>query len=244
MPKIKKPKTITGKITPKEIKKTDGLLVSVVDTTGRIVGKVSLPEPIFGVKINETLLAQAVRVYHANNRQGTQSTKTRSQVSGSTKKIYRQKGTGRARHGDKKAPIFIGGGIAHGPKPRDFSLDFPKKMRRKALFMGLSMKLSANTLTVLSGLEKISPKTSEMVHVLEELKLRNEKKQQKLLIVTPKKIENIILSGRNIPKLSIVSADTLNTFDVLNTNQLILMKDAIDVIKSTFIRDYAKVGKS
>src|SRR6266404_5428662 len=115
--------------------------VAVVGIDGKVSGKVSLPGEMFGEKVNKALLAQAVRVYLANQRQGNASTKTRGEVDGSTAKIYRQKGTGRARHGSKRAPIFVKGGIVFGPKPRDFSLSLPQKMKRKALFSALSAKV-------------------------------------------------------------------------------------------------------
>jgi large subunit ribosomal protein L4 len=111
--------------------KTGSLKITVVGVDGASMGNMTLPEAVFGAKPNKALIAQAVRVYLANQRQGNASTKTRGEVIGTTKKIYRQKGTGRARHGAAKAPIFVGGGIAHGPHPHDFSMDFPKKMKQK-----------------------------------------------------------------------------------------------------------------
>ncbi len=217
-------------------KKKTSLSISVVDISGKSAGKISLPKSIFAVKINDILLAQAVRVYRANKRQGTQSTKTRSEVSGSTKKIYRQKGTGRARHGDKKAPIFRGGGIAHGPKPRDFSLTFPKKMRRLALFMGLSQALKNQNVSVITGLEKIAPKTKKMVEVLKALKVHNDKNPFKILLVTPGKIDSINFGGRNIEGVSIRQASLLNAYQVLNSQKLIFTKDALPKLEETFLK--------
>src|SRR3989344_6029979 len=120
--------------------KKGSLFAPVYDLKGAKSGTLALPKEVFGTKVNNSLMAQAVRVYLANQRQGNATTKTRGEVQGSSKKIYRQKGTGRARHGSLRAPIFVKGGIVFGPKPRDFSLDLPKKMKRKALFSSLSAK--------------------------------------------------------------------------------------------------------
>lgn len=201
--------------------------------------KVSLPEEIFKVKPNKKLVAQAVRVYLANQRQGTASTKSRSEVRGSRRKIWRQKGTGRARHGDRYAPIFVGGGIAHGPKPRDFSLKMPQKMKRKALFGVLSFKLNQGDLLIVKNLKKIKPRTKEMLAVMKNLKLKtkNQKLKNRTLLVIPKKIEKIILAGRNLKNLEICSAQLLNSYQVLNCEKLVLMEEAIPVLKETFLKN-------
>src|SRR3989338_5152877 len=136
-------------------KKLDkGLVAKVFDTKGALKKTIDLPKEIFGVQENNILLAQAVRVYLANQRQGTVSTKTRGEVAGSTRKIYRQKGTGRARHGSIRAPIFVHGGLVFGPKPRDYSMKFPKKMRKAALASALSSKVNDAQVKVVDGLEK------------------------------------------------------------------------------------------
>ena len=211
--------------------------IDVFDIKGTITGKISLPEEIFGAKVNEKLVAQAVRVYLANQRQGNASIKTRGEVRGSRRKIWRQKGTGRARHGDKYAPIFVGGGIAHGPRPKDFSLKMPKKMKRRALFGTLTSKLKEKQLLVVSGLEKIRPKTKEMLKMSENLKLKtkNNKLKVKTLLIVPKKAKNVILAGRNLENLAFCQADLLNPYQVLNAKKLILMKEAIQVLKKTFL---------
>ncbi|MBL7158966.1 50S ribosomal protein L4 [Candidatus Microgenomates bacterium] len=212
--------------------------VNVFDIKGEITGKISLPDEIFAVEAKKELIAQAVRVYLANQRQGTASTKNRSEVRGSRRKIWRQKGTGRARHGDKYAPIFVGGGIAHGPKPKDFSLKFSKKMRKKALFGTLTLKLKEKQLLVVSGLEKIKPKTKELVKVIKALKLedKNNKLKTKTLLVAPKKTDNLILAGRNLENLVFNQADLLNAYTILSCQKLILMKEAIPVLKETFLK--------
>lgn len=208
------------------------LTASVYDTKGKVVGKVTLPAEIFNVPENPKLLSQAVRVYMSNQRQGTLSTKTRGEVRGSTRKIYRQKGTGRARHGGIRAPIFVGGGVALGPRPRDFSLNFPQKMKRLALFNALSSKLRDGEIKILANLEKIQPKTKIMAKVLKTLDANG-----KTLLITPggfKDFENIYKSARNIQGVKILTAVTLNTYEVLDNNKIILMKDSIDQIKKHF----------
>lgn len=240
MARVTTKKPVVKKETKKpsaKVEKASGLTLNVVDITGKAAGKITLPEEIFGVEANNALLAQAVRVARANQRQGTQSTKTRSEVAGSTRKVYKQKGTGRARHGDIKAPIYIGGGIAHGPKPRDFSLNLPKKMKRKALFMSLSLAVKSNNIIVVVGLDKIKAKTKEMVDALIALGLENKKKGIKALLVTRGNDENIVKAGRNIKGLAMLSANMLNTYDVLNSQKIVLMKEAIDVVKSTFAKE-------
>jgi len=208
----------------------------VLDLKGKVIESMNLPKEIFGAKINKVLLAQAVRVYLANQRKGTHSTKTRGEVEGSTAKIYRQKGTGRARHGSKRAPIFVKGGIVFGPKPRDYSLKLPKKMRRLALFSSLTAKKDEGKIIVLSGLEKIEAKTNKMVDVIKNLKL--EEKNKKILLITPDTInafENVYKAGRNLKGVSIISAKMLNTYEVLNAKTLLFMKASIEVLENTFL---------
>jgi len=165
------------------IAKETGLKQSVYDLKGKVSESINLPEAIFGVKVNKTLMTQAVRVYLANQRRGTLSTKSRGEVKISTRKIYRQKGTGRARHGAASAPIFVGGGIAFGPKPRDFSLKLNQNMKRVALFSALTAKLKDGEIKVITGLEKLEPKTAKMADVLENLALNGKKSQ--VLIIMP-----------------------------------------------------------
>lgn len=209
--------------------------VDVVDLDGKVSGKISLPGEIFGEKVNKALLAQAVRVYLANQRQGTVSTKTRGEVDGSTAKIYRQKGTGRARHGSKRAPIFVKGGIVFGPKPRDFSLLMPQKMKRKALFSAFSAKVQDKEVIVIEGLDAIEPKTKVFAQMLK--KLGTADKKQKLLFVTAgKDVSTILRAGRNITGVSFLSAKQVNAYEILSANRLVIMKDAIDEIKEHFLK--------
>lgn len=221
---------------PKKVlkKKESTLTISVYGLNGKVSGKVSLPPEIFGDRVNKKLLAQAVRVYLANKRQGNAHTKTRGEVDGSTRKIYRQKGTGKARHGSLRAPIFVKGGIVHGPRNRDFSLELPKKMRRKALFSALSAKLIDGQIRVLSGFESLSPKTKNFVEVLNNLTI--DEKKRKLLLVTPDNFDNLKRASRNLTGISSTSAKRLNALVVLSNKQLIFAKEALSEMEKYFLR--------
>ena len=206
--------------------------VSVFNTKGEKVKQISLPEEIFSAKENKKLIAQAVRVFLANQRQGGAKTKKRGEVRGSTKKIWKQKGTGRARHGDIRAPIFVGGGVAHGPTGEEnFSLKMPKKMKKKALFAVLTKKLKNKELMIVSGLDKIKPKTKELINVMKNLKLSIGKN----IIVLPKIWDNVIKAGRNIANLSLMQARQLNVYKVVKANNLVLTEESIDVLKEVFL---------
>jgi large subunit ribosomal protein L4 len=222
-------------VTKKAVKENTNAAVSidVYGVDGKVSGKVSLPGEIFGEKVNKVLIAQAIRVYLANQRQGNASTKTRGEVEGSTRKIYRQKGTGRARHGGVRAPIFVKGGIVHGPRPKDFGLSLPKKMKRKALYSALSAKVNDKQVMVLSGVEKLEPKTKVFVEMVSKLGLAD--KKQKLLFVTTAEAAETKRAGRNIPGVSFTSVNRLNTYEVLNTKNLILLKDAVEEMEKHFL---------
>lgn len=187
------------------------------------------PKEIFGAKVNGQLLAQAVRVHLANARQGTLSTKTRGEVEGSNRKIYAQKGTGRARHGSIKAPIFVGGGIVFGPKPRDFSLKLPQKMKLQALISGLSDKFNQKRLFLLDDLKNFKAKTKEMMVLLAKLNL--EMKKGKLsfpaLLVCDQKNQELILASRNISNLDLTPPKLLNAYQILTHKNIIFTKDAL-----------------
>ncbi len=209
------------------------LSVDVYGLDGKVLGKVSLSVEIFGEKINKQLLAQAVRVYLANKRQGNASTKTRGEVEGSTRKIYRQKGTGRARHGSVRAPIFVKGGIVFGPKPRDFSLDLPKKMRRKALFVALSAKLKDGELKIVSGFEAMAPKTKDFVAGLKKLDVTT---KGKMLVIAPDSFESAKRAVRNVQGVSLTAATRLNAYDVLKSKNILLSKEAISEMEKYYIK--------
>jgi large subunit ribosomal protein L4 len=208
--------------------------INVVGIDGKVTGKISLPGEMFGEKLNKALIAQAVRVYLANQRQGTASTKTRGEVDGSTRKIYRQKGTGRARHGSVRAPIFVKGGIVFGPKPRDFSLSLPQKMKRKALFIALSAKVADNELTVIDGLASIEPKTKNFAKMLTDLGMIEKKKT--VLFVTSGDAASILRAGRNVPSVHFIPSQLLNTYEVLGAYKIIVMKDAIAEMRKHFFK--------
>ena len=208
------------------------LSAHVYDTKGTRHGSFALPKEIFGAKINGDLMAQAVRVYLANQRQGNANTKGRSDVSKTSAKWYRQKGTGRARHGAKSAPIFVGGGVAHGPKARDFSLELPKKMKKSAILSALSMKALAGEIKVLSGFAKIEAKTKVMDQAIKKINDDKKGKSTSLLVIPakPKDAENVYRAGRNIENLKISSANLLNTYEILKYKNLLFMKESIDAL--------------
>ena len=178
-------KKVSKKAKVSVVKPTKGrsLSASVYDIKGKVAGTVSLPSEIFGAKINDSLMSQAVRVYLANQRLGTVKTKDRGEVNKTTRKVWQQKGTGRARHGSRRAPIFVGGGLAFGPRPRDFSLSLSKKMKTLALFSALSSKLKDQELKIVKGLETLTPKTKLMAKVFENLGIESKKR---VLLVMPK----------------------------------------------------------
>ena len=217
-------------------KKSD-LALDFFDTKGKVVDAVGLPKEIFGAKINNSLMAQAVRVYLANQRMGTSSTKTRGEVRGSTRKIWRQKGTGRARHGSRKAPIFVGGGIVFGPKPRDFSLKLSKKMKRLALFSSLSSKQKRGEIKGITGFEKLPPKTRVMAAALKSLEIIDKYKKIALVLPSTKKdFQNLYRASRNIEDLTVFNASLLNAYAVLNSDLMLLTKDSLRVMEDTFLK--------
>lgn len=231
--KVSKPtKTIEKKAEVKVSKPaTDNavsLKVTVFGVDGVSKGSISLPEEIFGTKPNKALIAQAVRVYLANQRQGNASTKTRSEVTGSTKKIYRQKGTGRARHGAVKAPIFVGGGVAHGPKPHSFSMELPKKMRVKALISALSQKASEGQIKVVEG--DFTGKTKEVAKLLKGMDLVSKGRVANTLFVIDDN-KNAVQASHNVSNLLIGSAATLSAYEVLVNKNVVFMKNSVEKIK-------------
>lgn len=220
-----------------EVKKTvkkDGLTIDVFDTKGEVVEKMELPKEIFGKEKNDALISQVVRVYLANQRKGTASTKTRGEVKGSSRKIYKQKGTGRARHGTIRAPIFVHGGVVFGPKPRDYSLKFPKKMRKIALFTVLSAKFGDGEIKVVTGLDKLEKKTKEMVNVMKNLKLHDDGK--KVLLVLPNKADTIYKAVRNIESVRVAKPNNINTYEILNSKTLLFTKDSIEELSKHFLK--------
>lgn len=227
--RIKKQELRIKKQSPKKIAtsasgrtRSDKLSIPVYSMAGRSSGTMSLPKEIFGQKVNQKLLAQAMRVYMANQKTLPGSTKTRGEVRGSTAKIYRQKGTGRARHGSIRAPIFVGGGIVFGPKPRKHGLDLPQKMKKASLISALSAKVIDKNVMGLQGVEKASGKTKEIAKLAKNLKLKT------ALIVIAKKQDNLVRAARNIKGVDVLPVDQLNAYEVLRHQFLVLSKDAVE----------------
>ncbi|MEK7118974.1 MAG: 50S ribosomal protein L4, partial [Patescibacteria group bacterium] len=206
-----------------------GLSISVIGVDGKAKGTMTLPKELFSAKVNAKLLATAVRVYRANQRKGNASTKTRGEVEGSTKKIYRQKGTGRARHGGIRAPIFVGGGIAFGPRPRDYSLSLPKKMRRIALASALTRQYMEGNIMVVDGLEDLEPKTKRFADAFCAMQMNDG------LVVTGGNIGNVLRGARNLAGIDMLPATDLHTYAVLAHKKVMLMKNAVHVLQETFV---------
>ncbi len=203
--------------------------ISVYNIEGKKVKDLELNESIFGIKPNEKIVHTALVNYMANQRQGTANTLTRSEVSGGGRKPWRQKGTGRARQGSIRAPQWIKGGIALGPKPRDFSYRINKKERQLAIKSVLSSKVLENNLVVVDKLDLKEIKTKNMVKALENLKIEG-----KTLIVLPEKNENVQKSARNIEGVKTSLTSTINIHDLLNYNKLILTVDSVKKLEEVY----------
>ena len=199
--------------------------VPVYNMAGQEVSSVNLPEAVFEAKINRDLMHQAVVRQMANARQGTHKAKGRSEVNRSTAKIYRQKGTGRARHGSRRAPIFVGGGVAHGPVPRDYSKKMPRKMRRAALRSALSAKAGNGDIVILEDIVMDVPKTKEMVGVMERLV-----DDSSALLLLAETNENVEKSARNLAYVKTLRATYLNIRDLLGYDKLVIPLAALDII--------------
>ncbi|MDR1134785.1 MAG: 50S ribosomal protein L4 [Clostridiales Family XIII bacterium] len=203
--------------------------VQVLDMSGAEAGDIELNDRIFGVDINENAVYAVVKNYLANQRQGTQSAKTRSEVRGGGKKPFRQKGTGRARQGSTVAPNHVGGGIVFAPKPRDYRYTVPKKVRRLAMMSALSSKVAENEIIVLDKLSFEAPKTKEMIKVL-----GNVNAAKKALIVMSEKDDNVIRSAHNIPGVRTCLVSTMNVYEIVNYTSFIVTKDAVNRIEEVY----------
>ncbi len=201
--------------------------VALYNRQGETVGEIELNDNIFATEVNESLIHDVVVMYQANQRVGTSSTKTRAMVRGGGRKPWRQKGTGRARVGTIRSPLWRGGGIIFGPQPRDFSYTMPKKARRQALRSALSAKVNGNQLIVLDELSMDKPKTKELVEVLKNLGVA----EDKTLVVLPEGNYNVVLSANNLPKVDAADAASLNVYEVVNHAKLVLTKDALAKIE-------------
>ena len=202
--------------------------VSVYNMQGAEVGSLELNDSVFGVEVNENLVHEAVVAHLANQRQGTQKAKTRSEVSGGGKKPWKQKGTGHARQGSTRSPQWTGGGVVFAPTPRDYSVSMNKKERRAALKSALTSRVQDNKLIVLDELKLDAIKTKEMVKVLEALKT------QKALIVLDSLDQNVIISARNIPQVKTTQVGTLNTYDVMKYDTVVVTKKAVSDIEEVY----------
>ena len=202
--------------------------VSVYNIEGKEVGSIELNDAVFGVEVNEHLVHMAVVNQLANNRQGTQSAKTRSEVSGGGRKPWRQKGTGHARQGSTRAPQWTGGGIVFAPKPRDYSFKMNKKEKRIALLSALSSKVADNKIVVLDAFNLDEVKTKKFAEVMSNLKV------DKALVVIEGENKNVVLSGRNIPTVKVSATNEINTYDVLKYTTLVVTKAAVEKLEEVY----------
>ncbi len=203
--------------------------VDVYNMQGKKVSDVDLSEAVFGIEPNETIVHSVLVNYLANQRQGTQSTKTRAEVRGGGRKPWRQKGTGRARQGSIRAPQWIKGGIALGPKPRSYTYRVNKKEKQLAIKSLLSAKVLDNELTVVDKLEVKEPKTKVMAKALTDLKVEG-----KALIILVNNDENVLRSSRNIEGVKTIALNTINVFDLLNCNKLVLPLDTVKKLEEVY----------
>lgn len=202
--------------------------VALFNIEGKQVSDIELSEVVFGAEVNTAALHQVVVALQANKRQGTQSAKTRAEVSGGGIKPWRQKGTGRARQGSIRSPQWIHGGIVFAPKPRDYRMSTPKSMRRVAMVSALSSKVRDNEIVVVDSLELAAPKTKTMVNLLKALNVK------KTLIVTAESNENAYKSARNIEGVAIIPVNNINVYDLLKYENLVITKDAVSKIEEVY----------
>ena len=203
--------------------------LSVLDMAGKKVSDIELKDSIFNIEPNMSAMHLVVVSYLANQRQGTQSTKTRSEVSGGGKKPWRQKGTGRARQGSTRSPQWYHGGVALGPKPRTYGIDVNKKVRRLAMKSALSSKVAADEMIVLDSVNLDAIKTKEIAKMFEAIKA-----QKKVLVVLPENNEVIYKSIRNIEGAKVSTVNTLNVYDILNCDSLVVLKDSVTKIEEVY----------
>ncbi|MGQ9553796.1 MAG: 50S ribosomal protein L4 [Anaerolineae bacterium] len=203
------------------------MLVPIYNIRGEVVGERDLPESIFGIEPNEDLMHQALMRQLANARLGTHDTKTRGEVSGGGRKPWRQKGTGRARQGSTRSPIWRGGGIVFGPTPRSYSLDMPKKMRRAAVRSALSVKARGGLVTLVDDLDLGGRRTKDMMQLLANLQVGED-----VLIALDQRNENVEIASRNLPRVKVIQAGYLNVRDLLGYERLLLPVSSLDIIEA------------
>jgi large subunit ribosomal protein L4 len=202
--------------------------VKVRNLKNKEVGEVQLSDAVFGVELNESLIHAAVRNFQANGRQGTSATKTRGNVSGSGRKLWKQKGTGRARIASLRSPLWKGGGNVHGPQPRDWSYKMPKKMRRGALRSALSERLREGNIIVIDEFGLQSPKTKDFLQAIGTLGLIENNKRPKTLVVDSLDNVNLILSSRNIEKTKVTNSYGLNIYDIVYHEKVLISRSAVE----------------
>jgi large subunit ribosomal protein L4 len=204
--------------------------VKVLDMTSKEVGEIELPDVVFDVPVNEPLIHEAVRSFLANRRAGTSATKTRGDVSGAGRKLWKQKGTGRARIASLRSPLWKGGGNVHGPQPRDWSYNLPKKMRKRALCAAISERLREGNLVIVNDWKLDAPKTRDFIGMLGTLKLNG-----KTLIVDSLKNTNLMLASRNVQTAKVVNSYGVNIYDIVNHQKLVLtpktVEELTDILK-------------
>lgn len=203
--------------------------VPVYNIAGEKISEIQLKDSVFGVDVNTHVMHAVVKNYLANQRQGTQSAKTRAEVRGGGRKPWRQKGTGRARHGSSRSPIWAGGGVTFAPKPRDYSYKLPKKVRRLAMKSALSTKVQNNTILVLDNLQMEKAKTKEMANILKNLEVDG-----KALIVMEQVDHSVIRSARNIQGVETALVNTLNVYDILKYDRFIITKSAVEKVEEVY----------
>lgn len=203
-------------------------VVDVQNLKGEKVSEMELSDDVFNVEVKSAVLHDVVKMQLAKRRSGTACVKNRSDVKGSTRKLFRQKGTGRARRGDIKSPLLRGGGVVFGPHPRSYAYDLPKKVRQLALKMALSSKLKNNSLKVLDDLAMDGIKTKNFVAVMQALETR------KALIVISEENRNLVLSARNIPGVKVLNSEGLNVYDILRYDDLLLVPSSVRSIEGRF----------
>ncbi len=204
--------------------------VDVLNVSGQRVGEIELSDSVFGIEVNQHVLYEAVKNYLANQRQGTQSAKTRAEVRGGGRKPYRQKGTGRARQGTLRAPNFVGGGVVFAPKPRDYSYKLPKKVKRLAIKSALSSKVQNDEMIVLEELTMDAPKTKDMVSIL-----KNINTAKKTLIVLGDKNDNVVKSANNIPGVTTSLVNNINVYDILKYDTFVVTKEAVQKLEEVYV---------
>lgn len=201
--------------------------LSVYNLAGQVTGEIELNDQVFGVEFNEAVVHQAIVMQLANQRQGTSATKTRGMVRGGGRKPWKQKGTGRARCGSTRSPIWVGGGTTFGPQPRSYAKKMPRKARRLALCCALSAKVAAGEMVVVEGLTFDAPKTKNVVAMLGAFDAAD----KKALIITNGDNVDVELSARNMPKVTAISNMGLNCFDILNSNKVFMDKEIVEQIE-------------